>query len=333
MPPAQRSSGNYRLYTQQDAQRLERIVALKEQGFQLSHIQQLLKNDPDLEINSTLMIQLQKQYQSVIDQISRLRQTAAALEGVLGRDELCQANVLAQLKRLDVETEDGKRQLEQLWQNLDAAVSSHPEAFTESLQHLLPDLSGRSEIEIDLLISLVLACGDVSIVNFVRMSHHAIAAARHGLLAQCSIIADVKSVIATLDQTRLAHLKCSITTLIDDPHVTDLVEAEQAFWQSKKTLQNIEPQSVFVIGYAPSVLMWACEAVEQQQIQPALIIGMPIGFSHAPAAKRRLMRSGVPYITIDRTLGGGLLAAVTLNALARSVIEKPNCHCYLKSTC
>jgi len=41
---------------------------------------------------------------------------------------------------------------------------------------------------------------------------------------------------------------------------------------------------------------------------------MPIGFSHAPAAKRRLMRSGIPYITIEGTLGGGLNAAVALNA-------------------
>jgi len=45
---------------------------------------------------------------------------------------------------------------------------------------------------------------------------------------------------------------------------------------------------------------------------------MPIGFSHAPAAKRRLMRSGIPYITIEGTLGGGLNAAVALNALADS---------------
>jgi len=48
---------------------------------------------------------------------------------------------------------------------------------------------------------------------------------------------------------------------------------------------------------------------------------MPIGFSHAPAAKRRLMRSGIPYITIEGTLGGGLNAAVALNALADSLLE------------
>jgi precorrin-8X/cobalt-precorrin-8 methylmutase len=56
---------------------------------------------------------------------------------------------------------------------------------------------------------------------------------------------------------------------------------------------------------------------------------MPIGFSHAPAAKRRLMRSSVPFITVEGALGGGLLAAVALNALAESLIEKPDCHCYL----
>jgi precorrin-8X/cobalt-precorrin-8 methylmutase len=42
------------------------------------------------------------------------------------------------------------------------------------------------------------------------------------------------------------------------------------------------------------------------------------------------MRSGVPFITIEGSLGGGLLAAVSLNALAESLIEKPDCHCYLK---
>jgi len=57
---------------------------------------------------------------------------------------------------------------------------------------------------------------------------------------------------------------------------------------------------------------------------------MPIGFSHAPAAKRRLMRSGIPYITIEGTLGGGLNAAVALNALADSLLEKPDCHCFLQ---
>ena len=42
------------------------------------------------------------------------------------------------------------------------------------------------------------------------------------------------------------------------------------------------------------------------------------------------MAAGVPYITIQGTMGGGLLAAVAANALVASLLAKPDCHCYLK---
>lgn len=335
LPPVQRSQGNYRLYTQQDVQRLQRIIALKQQGFQLSHIRQLLDSHSEETVDPTLMAQLQQQYRSVIQQITRLRQTATALEGLLGRDRDCQitqAEALAQLKQLDVDAQEGLGKLDQLWNNLDAETTTHPEAFQESLQHLLPDLSSYSEITVHLLHQLVLACGDVSLVSSVRLSQGAIAAARDALRDGCSIVTDIPVVATALDQTRLAHLRCPVDPLIDDPHITRVNEAEQAFWQYghwQQRLQQVPQGCVLVIGYAPSVLLTACQLIEQQQIQPALVIGMPIGFSHAPAAKRRLMAAQIPYITIQGSLGGGLLATVTLNALVETLIEKPDCHCYL----
>ncbi len=335
LPQPARSRGNYRLYSQRDVQRLQRIVALKQQGFQLSHIHKLLDEEPETDTASTLMVQLQQQYRSVIQQISHLRQTASALEGLLGRDQQCQyvqADAIAQLKLLEVETQTRLGGLQQLWSGLDAAVHAHPEAFQESLQRLLPDLSDRSEIEVDLLSTLVLACGDVSLVPFVRLGNGAIAASREALKAGCHIVADVPLIYAALDQTRLAHLGCTTDTLINDCHISSASEAEQAFWQNsawKARLQQLPDGCVVVIGYAPSALLAVCEAIASHQIQPALVIGMPIGFSHAPAAKRRLMQSGSPFMTLESTLGGGLLAAVALNAMATSLIEKPHCHCYL----
>lgn len=333
LPQPVRSRSNYRLYTQQDVQQLRQIVALKQQGFQLSHIRQLLKTAAtEVEITT----QLQQQYQSVLQQLARLRQTSAALEGLLGRDRSCQnlqAEAIASLRILEVETQDGLGQLEKLWQNWDAATVAHPEEFQESLQQLLPDLSDRSEIEVDLLSKLVLACGDVSLVNFVRLGEGAIAASRDALSISCQIIADVSPVFSALDLTRLAHLGCSVKSLIADPHITSAADAEQAFWhqcQWKQQLQHLPSGCILVVGYAPSVLIAACDAVESGKLQPALIIAMPIGFSHAPAAKRRLMRSGVPYITTEGTIGGGLLAAQALNSLVESLIEKPDCHCYLE---
>lgn len=338
LPQPVRSNANYRLYTQEDVQRLQRIVALKQQGFQLSHIRKLLQADPYTEQPNALLTQLQRQYRAVIQQISQLRQTATALEGLLGRDQNCQivqAEALGQLQQLQVETHAGLGGLEHLWQGLDAQVHAHPEQFQESLQRLLPDLSGRSEIEVHLLTQLVLACGDVSLVPFVRISRGAIGISREMLACGCPIIVDLPMVAHALDQTRLAHLNCSVQTLMDNPHITDVSEAEVAFWQEhiwKEQIANIPADSILVIGYAPSVLLSVCEQIQQQLIRPALVIGMPIGFSHAPAAKRQLIHSGVPYITVAGTLGGGLLAATVLNALVESLITKPNCHCYLEES-
>lgn len=335
MPQPARSPGNYRLYTESDVQRLQRIVALKQQGFQLAHIQKLLETDFSDQASKTLLSQLQRQYQAVIQQITQLRQTAAALERLLGRDRSCQATqaeILAQLKQLEVQTQTHLNNFEELWNGMDAAVHAHPESFQESLQWLLPDLSDRSEIEQDLLSRMVLACGDVSLVSFVRLSRDAIAASREALKAGCSIMADVPTVIAAFDHTRLRHLGCNTTVLIDDPHISSATEAEQAFWKQqawKQQLSHCPPGGILVIGYAPSVLLTVCQAIQQQAIQPALVIGMPIGFSHAPIAKRQLMQSGVPFITIEGAVGGGLLAATALNSLVEILIAKPHCHCYL----
>ncbi|MBD6617195.1 MerR family DNA-binding transcriptional regulator [Komarekiella sp. 'clone 1'] len=336
IPQPVRSPSNYRLYTKKDVLRLQRIVALKQQGFQLNHIRHILEVEPETDTTTNMIGQLQQQYRAVIQQISQLRQTASALEGLLGRDRHCQimqAEVLAQLKLLDVETQAGLGGLEQLWSGLDAEVHTHSEAFPESLQRLLPDLSNRSEIEQHLISQLVLACGDVSLVSFVKLSRDAIAASRKALKSGCQVVVDVPTVAAALDQTRLVHLGCQIETLIDNPHVTTVTEAELAFWQHqewREKLQQVTNGCVLVIGYAPSVLLEASQAIANQKIQPALVIGMPIGFSHAPAAKRQLTQNEVPFVTIEGTLGGGALAATALNALVESLIEKPDCHCYTK---
>ena len=326
LPEAKRSPNNYRLYAESHVQKLQKIVALKQQGFQLEHIRKLLSTEALATATNTLIPQLQHQYQTVIEQIAKLRQTASALEGLLGRDNLCQTvreEAIAQLQHSETAI---------FWNTLDTATLSHPESLTESLKLLLPDLSERSEIEVDLLSQLVLACGDVSLVNFVRVSPGAIAAAREALKSGCQVVGDVPAVVAACDRPRLAHLGCQITTLIDNPHLTDAAEAEQEFWHSTswhQDLQKLTSGSILVIGYAPTVLIAVCRAIAEKLINPSLIVGMPIGFSHAPAAKRLLMRSGIPFITITGSFGGGLLAATTLNSLAQSLIEKPNCHCYL----
>lgn len=337
LPQPERSHGNYRLYSDADVQRLRRVATLKQQGFQLSHIKQMLTEQAESNGTDSLLPQLQQQYRTILQRLIKLRQTATALESLLGRDQGCQsiqADAIAQLRLLEAETQSAQFFSADLWHHLDAAASDHPENFYEALQHLLPDLSQRPEIEVDVLSHLVLACGDVSLAAFVRFSKDAIKAARESLQRGCTVVSDVPAVTNTLDHTRLTHLGCQWTTLLADPHISSVTHAEQTFRQEtdfQERLSELIDGNIWVVGYAPSVLIKLCEAISQHHCQPALIIGLPIGFSHAPAARRQLMQLDIPYLTVEGTLGGGLLAAVTLNRLAASLIEKPDCHCYLSS--
>jgi precorrin-8X/cobalt-precorrin-8 methylmutase len=332
MPDPQRSRGNYRLYAQEDVRRLRQILFLKQQGFQLAHIQQLLGNKAcDSE---SMLIQLQNHYQIVVQKIAHLRQTAHALEGILGRDHVCksiQTDLLAQLQASGDGIPNNLNELSSFWEGWHQTVPAHPESFQESLNQLLPDLSHRSEIEIDLIQKLVLACGDVSIVSILRISTGVIAAGRHHLSLGCDVITDTPMVAAALDQARLSHLGCKVRSIINDPHIASIQDAEQDFWQDSlrsEKVQQLADAAIIVIGYAPSILLNLCDLVREKKCEPALIIGLPVGFSHAPAAKRHLIHLDIPHITISGSQGGGLLAATALNALAASLIERPDCHCY-----
>ncbi|MDJ1184249.1 precorrin-8X methylmutase [Roseofilum casamattae] len=336
LPQPTRSPSNYRLYEEADVRRLQRIAALKQRGFQLSHIKQMLAAGNGLP-EGELLQQLEGQYQTVLQQLVKLRRTAIALEGLLGRDRSCQSQqgqILARLQLLSEETETADSLENWFWHDWDAAVCDHPENFQEALQRLLPALSQCSAIEIDILSHLVLASGDVSLAAFIRMSPDAIAAARGALSQGCNVIGDIAAVVAACDRTRLAHLSCDCLCAIDNPHIESASDAEQAFWRDpfwRERLEDLIDGNIWVIGYAPSVLLEICHLVETQAARPALIIGLPMGFSHAPAAKRRLMQLPIPYITSESNFGGGLLAAIALNRLAASLIEKPDCHCYLKT--
>jgi precorrin-8X/cobalt-precorrin-8 methylmutase len=54
-------------------------------------------------------------------------------------------------------------------------------------------------------------------------------------------------------------------------------------------------------------------------VQPAFVIGLPVGFVGAVEAKDALRASGLPALTNVSEKGGSAVAAAALNALLRAV--------------
>jgi precorrin-8X/cobalt-precorrin-8 methylmutase len=74
---------------------------------------------------------------------------------------------------------------------------------------------------------------------------------------------------------------------------------------------------IYVIGNAPTALLHLIESAKEQKAQPALIIGLPVGFVNAAESKAELIKLGnPPYVTNVGRKGGSNVAAAVVNALA-----------------
>ena len=70
--------------------------------------------------------------------------------------------------------------------------------------------------------------------------------------------------------------------------------------------------AVWVVGNAPTALFELLKA----DAEPALVIGLPVGFVGAAESKESLIRSGLPAVANRGRKGGSAVAAAALNALA-----------------
>lgn len=75
------------------------------------------------------------------------------------------------------------------------------------------------------------------------------------------------------------------------------------------------PDAIFVIGNAPTALLALCQELATAPIQPALVIGAPVGFISVLESKAALAQTQVPQIRIEGRKGGSPVAAAILNAL------------------
>jgi precorrin-8X/cobalt-precorrin-8 methylmutase len=75
--------------------------------------------------------------------------------------------------------------------------------------------------------------------------------------------------------------------------------------------------AVVVVGCAPTALEEVLDLATRGELEPALVIGLPVGFVGASESKARLRASGLPSISNIGEKGGSAVAAAAVNALAR----------------
>jgi precorrin-8X/cobalt-precorrin-8 methylmutase len=74
---------------------------------------------------------------------------------------------------------------------------------------------------------------------------------------------------------------------------------------------EVGPGAVWVVGNAPTAL----EEILRRRVDPALVVGLPVGFVGAAESKEALRASGLSQVSNVSEKGGSAVAAAAINAL------------------
>ena len=190
----------------------------------------------------------------------------------------------------------------------------------KSMEIIAPYLAERhlSEGETKVFSRIIHTSGDPEYAHVIHIHPQAIAAGCKALQQGASIYSDVEMVRTGINRRRLAEFGGQVHCLIADEEIARIAK-EQGVTRSMAAIRTFGKKldgAILAIGNAPTALFALIELMEKEDIRPALIIGVPVGFVGAAESKELLAEcSPVPFITVKGNKGGSPIAAATVNAL------------------
>ncbi len=189
-----------------------------------------------------------------------------------------------------------------------------------SMEIIAPHLSGLnlSEAETKVYSRMIHASGDVDYAPLIRLHPYAIAAAQAALQKGCNIYTDVEMVRTGIHKASFNRYGGRIECRVADPAIAVMAKAE-GITRSMAAMRSFGRDlagAIVAIGNAPTALFEVLRLAEEENVLPAVIIGIPVGFVGAADSKKALAENTkVPYITVEGTKGGSPIAAAAVNAI------------------
>jgi precorrin-8X/cobalt-precorrin-8 methylmutase len=187
-------------------------------------------------------------------------------------------------------------------------TGAHPiERESYRILRSLIDLSHLAPLSRAVTERIIHASADLDYAETLILDEAALEGGRDALAAGAPLVADARMVASGVT-SRTA--RC----LIGDPRarirsaVEGITRSAAGF---RLAAREVGPGAVWVVGNAPTALL----ELLRVSPDPALVVGLPVGFAGAAESKASLEASGLPCLTNRGAKGGSAVAAAALNAL------------------
>ncbi len=154
------------------------------------------------------------------------------------------------------------------------------------------------------------SAADLDYATDLVMDESALERAHAALHAGAPVVVDVEMVAAGITRHETV---CRLKDARSGPGLTRSAHA------IRLAHEEVGPGALWVIGCAPTAL----EELLTLDADPALVIGLPVGFVGAAESKAALRESGLPAVSNVSEKGGSAVAAAALNALLYHPVSSP----------
>jgi len=148
-------------------------------------------------------------------------------------------------------------------------------------------------------------------------SENAVQKAMEAIKEGACIVTDTQMAKAGINKKALARYGGEVFCFMSDEDVAKIAK-ENGTTRATASMDKAAKMNrklIFAVGNAPTALVRLYELIENGELSPELIIGVPVGFVNVVQSKELIMDAGVPYIVARGRKGGSNIAACIVNAL------------------
>lgn len=158
---------------------------------------------------------------------------------------------------------------------------------------------------------------DFEYLENLKFSSRAVEQAMEAVRSGATIVTDTKMAWSGINKAALERFGGKAVCFMADEDVREAAKKNgttRAVASMEKAAQLSGPV-IFAIGNAPTALVSLYEMIQEGKLQPALIIGVPVGFVNVVESKELILNTNVPHIVARGRKGGSNVAAAICNAI------------------
>lgn len=189
----------------------------------------------------------------------------------------------------------------------------------KSMEMITKELGDRTFLEPDF--SVIKRCihtsADFDYADNLKFSKDAVQIGIEALRRGAHIVTDTNMAAAGINKKKIKQYGGAVHCFMAEEEVAKQA-TQRGITRASVCMEigaKLPGEIIFAVGNAPTALIALYEMIQKGLVNPALIIGVPVGFVNVVESKELIMKASVPYIVAKGRKGGSNIAAAICNAM------------------